>query len=61
MGKEANSGRGWFTFVRIYGLQAPAFHGTSKLPDIESVDRGEWQVKSVEGKTLPASCINGHG
>jgi hypothetical protein len=30
-------GKGWFTYVRLYGPQAPAFDGTWKLPDIEKV------------------------
>jgi len=39
-GKEAQwiqtiPGKGWFSYFRIYGPQAPALDGTWKLPDIE--------------------------
>ena len=30
-------GKGWFTYFRIYGPQAPAFDGTWKLNDIEKM------------------------
>jgi len=29
-------GKGWFTFVRMYGPQAPLFDGTYKLQDIQA-------------------------
>lgn len=32
---KTGPGKGWFTFFRIYGPQAPAFDGTWKLNDIE--------------------------
>jgi hypothetical protein len=31
-------GKGWFTFLRIYGPQEPIFDGTWLLPDIEPLD-----------------------
>jgi hypothetical protein len=42
-GKTANwiqtaSGRGWFPFFRLYGLEKPLFEKTWKLPDIERVN-----------------------
>jgi len=30
-------GKGWFTYFRIYGPQAPAFDGKWKLHDIAEV------------------------
>lgn len=30
-------GRGWFTFLRMYGPEEPVFDGTYKLPDIETL------------------------
>jgi len=43
VGKEAQwiktiPGKGWFTYFRIYGPQAPAFDATWNLPDIELVN-----------------------
>jgi hypothetical protein len=35
---QTEPGRGWFTYVRIYGPEAPAFDGTWKPGDIEAVD-----------------------
>ena len=42
-GKENNwvktiPGKGWFTFVRMYGPEEPIFDGTYKLPDIVSLN-----------------------
>jgi hypothetical protein len=31
-------GRGWFTFVRMYGPEEPLFDESYKLPDIERID-----------------------
>jgi len=31
-------GKGWFTYFRIYGPEAPAFDGTWKLADVEAVN-----------------------
>ena len=31
-------GKGWFTYVRMYGPEEPLFDGTYKLPDIEKLD-----------------------
>ncbi len=31
-------GKGWFTFLRMYGPEAPVFDGTYKLPDIEMLE-----------------------
>ena len=28
-------GKGWFTYVRVYGPEEPLFDGSYKLPDIE--------------------------
>ena len=30
-------GKGWFTFVRMYGPEKPIFDGTYKLQDIQEV------------------------
>jgi hypothetical protein len=30
-------GKGWFTFVRMYGPEQPVFDGSYKLPDIEAL------------------------
>jgi hypothetical protein len=31
------SGKGWFTYVRVYGPEEPLFNRTYKLPDIEEL------------------------
>ena len=43
LGKEnqwvkTNPGKGWFTFLRIYGTQEPIFDDTWVLPDIELLE-----------------------
>ena len=34
---QTTSGKGWFTYFRIYGPEGPAFDGTWKPGDFEKV------------------------